>query len=58
MQVHQHEHIGGNMETKLTGLAIGRLDAAYESVMTEYNTRKGFLSAQSFMLPWIQCKIV
>ena len=38
------------METKLTGLAIGRLDAAYESVMTEYNTRKGFLSAQSFML--------
>ena len=38
------------METKLTGLAIGRLDGAYESVMTEYNTRKGFLSAQSFML--------
>lgn len=54
MQVHQHEHIGGNMETKLTGLAIGRLDAAYESVMTEYNTRKGFLSAQSF----IQFKLV
>ena len=36
------------MESKLTGLAIGRLDAAYESAMTEYNTRKGFFVRTKF----------
>lgn len=51
LQVHQHEHIGGNMESKLTEQAIAQLDEAYTKVMNEYATKRRFLSAlRGFML--------
>ena len=45
------------MESKLTEMAIGQLDVAYETVMNEYNTKKRFFvstKSSDFMLWWVQ----
>lgn len=39
-QAHQHDHVGSNMETKLTKEAQEQLDSVYDSIMKEFNDKK------------------